>query len=251
MFHKETRYKLRNAVPEELRWEVFFITEVMFHKETRYKLRNAVPEELKWDVFFHNRGNVPKVNSVRRTVPQDISWEMLFQKELRWEVFFHNRGEVPQGNLYRRTCFTSYKLRNAVPEEFFTTYQLKNHVQKRDQAAWRSWSRKISISFCSRRINFERYFSSRIYNFRTVLCAWRIILLQSVEMNCSAKISKEESYQKQNSWTYSFFEVSGHNLKSFPTWVFRIQCLHYKPVSPHFCSRSWEEQNPLVEVTVE
>ncbi len=40
-----------------------------------------------------------------------------------------------------------------------------------------------------------------------------------------------------NSWTYNFVEVSGHNLKSSQTWGFRIQCLHYKPVSNHFCSR--------------
>ncbi len=45
--------------------------------------------------------------------------------------------------------------------------------------------------------------------------------------------------QKPNSRTYNFVEVSGHNLKSFQTWGFRIyvQCLHYKPVSKHFCSK--------------
>jgi hypothetical protein len=37
---------------------------------------------------------------------------------------------------------------------------------------------------------------------------------------------------KPNSWTYNFiFEVSGHNLGSSQTWGFRLQCLHYKPVS--------------------
>ncbi len=43
--------------------------------------------------------------------------------------------------------------------------------------------------------------------------------------------------QKSNSWTYNFVEVSWHNLKSFQTWGFHIQCLHYKAVSNHFCSR--------------
>ncbi len=42
---------------------------------------------------------------------------------------------------------------------------------------------------------------------------------------------------KPTSWTYNFVEVSGHNLESSQTWVFQIQCLHYKPVSNHFCSR--------------
>ncbi len=27
-----------------------------------------------------------------------------------------------------------------------------------------------------------------------------------------------------NSWTYNFVEVSGHNVKSFKTWCFRMQC---------------------------
>ncbi len=44
---------------------------------------------------------------------------------------------------------------------------------------------------------------------------------------------------KPNSWTYNFIEVSGHNLESSQTWGFRIQCLHYKPVSIHFC---WGEK---------
>jgi len=35
---------------------------------------------------------------------------------------------------------------------------------------------------------------------------------------------------KPTSWTYNFFELSGHNLGSSQTWGFRIQCLHYKPV---------------------
>ncbi len=33
---------------------------------------------------------------------------------------------------------------------------------------------------------------------------------------------------------YNVAEVSGHNLE---TCGFRIQCLHYRPVSNHFCSR--------------
>ncbi len=28
-----------------------------------------------------------------------------------------------------------------------------------------------------------------------------------------------------------------HNLESSQTWVFHIQCLHYNPLSNHFCSR--------------
>ncbi len=35
-----------------------------------------------------------------------------------------------------------------------------------------------------------------------------------------------------------FVEISGHNLESFQTSGFRLQCLHYNPVS-----------NSLVEVT--
>ncbi len=42
---------------------------------------------------------------------------------------------------------------------------------------------------------------------------------------------------KPNSWTDNFVEVSGHNRESSQTWGFCIQCLHYKPVSNHFCSR--------------
>ncbi len=45
------------------------------------------------------------------------------------------------------------------------------------------------------------------------------------------------SHQKPNSWMYNLVEVSGHNLESSQTWDFRIQYLHYKPVSNHFCSR--------------
>ncbi len=53
---------------------------------------------------------------------------------------------------------------------------------------------------------------------------------------------------KPNSWTYNFVEVSGHNLESFQTWAIRIvQCLHYKPVSNHICSRGGVKS---VEVTV-
>jgi hypothetical protein len=41
---------------------------------------------------------------------------------------------------------------------------------------------------------------------------------------------------KPKSWTYNFLEVSGHNIDSSQTWGFRTQCLHYKPVTNHFCS---------------
>ncbi len=41
---------------------------------------------------------------------------------------------------------------------------------------------------------------------------------------------------KPNSWTYSFAEISGHNLEISQTWGFRIQRLHYKTVTNHFCS---------------
>ncbi len=36
--------------------------------------------------------------------------------------------------------------------------------------------------------------------------------------------------QKQNSWSYNFVEVSGHNPVSSQTWGFHIKCLHNKPV---------------------
>ena len=43
--------------------------------------------------------------------------------------------------------------------------------------------------------------------------------------------------QKPNLWTYYFVEVSGHNFETYQTWGFRIQYLHFKLVSNHFCSR--------------
>jgi hypothetical protein len=52
--------------------------------------------------------------------------------------------------------------------------------------------------------------------------------------------------RKPNSWTYNFVEVSGHHLESSQTWRFRIQCLHYKPVSNPFARGGGE----LVEVRV-
>ncbi len=54
-----------------------------------------------------------------------------------------------------------------------------------------------------------------------------------------ASVTKENrrGVLKPNSWTYNFVEVSGHNLDSSQTWSYRIQCLHYQPVSNHFCSR--------------
>ncbi len=42
---------------------------------------------------------------------------------------------------------------------------------------------------------------------------------------------------KPKSWTYNFVEDSGQNLESSQTWGFCIQCLHYKPVSNHCCSK--------------
>ena len=57
-----------------------------------------------------------------------------------------------------------------------------------------------------------------------------------------SSIEKKQSHNrifhllKPNSWTYNFVEVSGHNFESSQTWGFRIQRLHYKPVSEHFCS---------------
>ncbi len=42
---------------------------------------------------------------------------------------------------------------------------------------------------------------------------------------------------KPTSWMCNFVEVSGHNLESSQTWGFYVQCLHYKLVSNHFCSR--------------
>ncbi len=49
--------------------------------------------------------------------------------------------------------------------------------------------------------------------------------------------SSKKSDLKSNSWKYNFVEISGHNLESSQTWCFRTQCLHYKVVSNHFCSR--------------
>jgi hypothetical protein len=39
-----------------------------------------------------------------------------------------------------------------------------------------------------------------------------------------------------NSWTYNFVEVSGHNLESYQTWGFHIECLHHYAVSDNFFS---------------
>ncbi len=43
--------------------------------------------------------------------------------------------------------------------------------------------------------------------------------------------------QKPNSYTYKSLRFSGHNLESFQTCGFCTECLHYKPVLNHFCSR--------------
>ncbi len=59
---------------------------------------------------------------------------------------------------------------------------------------------------------------------------------------------KNFHFLKPKSWTYSFVEVSRHNLESSQTWGFRLQCSHYKPVSSRFCSRGGRKL--LVEVTV-
>ncbi len=57
---------------------------------------------------------------------------------------------------------------------------------------------------------------------------------------------------KPTSWTYDFVKVSGHNIESSQTWGFRIQYLHYKPVSTTIAhgGGGGERYNPLVEVTV-
>ncbi len=62
-----------------------------------------------------------------------------------------------------------------------------------------------------------------------------------------------EHPRRPNSWTYTFVEVSGHNLESSQTWGLRLQCLHYKQVSNYFCSGGGGGGgglNPLVEVTM-
>ncbi len=60
--------------------------------------------------------------------------------------------------------------------------------------------------------------------------------LSSHQWCSSGTAAPPATQQKLNSWTDTFVEISGHNLKSSQTWVFRVQCLHYKPVSNHFCS---------------
>ncbi len=60
---------------------------------------------------------------------------------------------------------------------------------------------------------------------------------------------------RSRSWiherTKNFIEVSGHNLESSQTWGFRIQCLHYKPVSNHCCpGGGGGVKSESVEVTV-
>ncbi len=70
------------------------------------------------------------------------------------------------------------------------------------------------------------------------------MLVYSFQNHVQVKKAKFQAWQKEiladrkpNSWTYNFVEVSGHNLESSQTLGFRIQCLHYKPVSNHFCSK--------------
>jgi hypothetical protein len=56
------------------------------------------------------------------------------------------------------------------------------------------------------------------------------------------------SSEKLNSWTYNFVEVSGHDLESSQAWGFRIQYLHYKPVSNNFCSMTFN--NSVSDLTI-
>ncbi len=58
---------------------------------------------------------------------------------------------------------------------------------------------------------------------------------QSISFYFSTCVCLTPWAQEPNSWTYNFVEVSGHNLEISETWGFRKHCLHYKPVSNHFC----------------
>ncbi len=50
-----------------------------------------------------------------------------------------------------------------------------------------------------------------------------------------ALISANSKYRSRIHERKNFVEVSGHNLESYQACGFRIQCLHAKPVSNHFC----------------
>ncbi len=57
--------------------------------------------------------------------------------------------------------------------------------------------------------------------------------------------------QKPNSWTYNFFEVSGHNLKSSQTWGFCKDFLNYREtVRGGVSMKNYKYQGQAVEVTL-
>ncbi len=50
----------------------------------------------------------------------------------------------------------------------------------------------------------------------------------------SVNVQRQQDGVTAETEFYNFVEVSGHNLESSQTRGFRIQCVHYKPVSIHF-----------------
>ncbi len=76
---------------------------------------------------------------------------------------------------------------------------------------------------------------SEIFSYR-ISCIPRLEHEQSFPFfSCFTPTVVQYKYRSQIH-EHNFVEVSWHNLQSSKTWGFRVQCLHYKPVSNHFFS---------------
>jgi hypothetical protein len=62
-------------------------------------------------------------------------------------------------------------------------------------------------------------------------------LAAEVEKKLTALVNCAWSTPEAEFMNVQFVEVSGHYVESSQTLGLRIQCLHHKPVSNHFCSR--------------
>ncbi len=103
---------------------------------------------------------------------------------------------------------------------------------------------------------YEKLYFLLVCNRRLIiassLCVQMVISLLETSKNKDEKQALAEAIlqgwqkvaqwaQKPNSWTHNFVEVSEHKLERSQTWDFRTQCLQYKAVSNHFCSRGMGE----------
>ena len=74
-----------------------------------------------------------------------------------------------------------------------------------------------------------------------------LTIIASAEIRPNRKYTRSWSRIPERTISLRFHR---HNPGSSQTWGFRIQCLHYKPVSNHFCSKGGRELNTFVDVTV-